>query len=80
MVQSLAEKEHMPTDKIDVASDFSAAESMARFQVALGQAVRVSKSKLNRLLAQDRVTPLVPQKRGPRFRSSASARASGSNG
>jgi len=52
--------------KMDVQSDFSADESMARFQVALGQAMKVSKRKLDRLLAQDKVTPLAPQKRGPR--------------
>jgi hypothetical protein len=65
------------SELVDVASDFSAEESMQRFNVALGRAVKVSKSKLNRLLAQDRVTPLAPQKRGPKFRSSASAHASG---
>jgi hypothetical protein len=37
---------------------------MSRFNVALKQALSVSKSDLTRLLAEDKVTPLVPQKRG----------------
>jgi hypothetical protein len=37
---------------------------MSRFNVALKQALSVSKSDLNRLLAEDKITPLVPQKRG----------------
>ena len=37
---------------------------MARFNDALRQAMQVSKTDLKRLLAQDKVTPLVPQKRG----------------
>jgi hypothetical protein len=37
---------------------------MSRFNVALKQALSVSKSDLTRLLAEDKITPLVPQKRG----------------
>jgi hypothetical protein len=37
---------------------------MTRFNDALRQAMSVSKEELNRLLAQDKVTPLAPQKRG----------------
>jgi hypothetical protein len=48
---------------------------MARFNDALRQVMQVSKADLKRLLAEDRVTPLVPQKRGRKPK--ASARASG---
>jgi hypothetical protein len=37
---------------------------MARFNDALRQAMQVSKVDLKRLLAEDKITPLVPQKRG----------------
>jgi hypothetical protein len=37
---------------------------MTRFNDALRQAMSVSKEELNRLLAQDKVTPLALQKRG----------------
>ena len=37
---------------------------MVRFNSALRQAMQVSKADLKRLLAQDKITPLVPQKRG----------------
>jgi hypothetical protein len=49
---------------------------MARFNNALREALSVSKSDLNRLLAKDKVTPLVPQKRGRKPKSVASALAS----
>jgi hypothetical protein len=39
---------------------------MVRFNTALRQAMQVSKADLKRLLAQDKITPLVPQKRGRR--------------
>jgi hypothetical protein len=42
----------------------SESPEMLRFNDALRQAMRVSKADLKRLLAQDKVTPLVPQKRG----------------
>jgi hypothetical protein len=61
----------------DIKSDFPADVSMARFRSALGSAMKVSKEDLNRLLAQDKFTPLVPQKRGPKPKSAVSARASG---
>jgi hypothetical protein len=64
----------------DLKSDFPADVSMARFRSALGNAMKVSKEDLNRLLAQDKITPLVPQKRGPRPKTSASARASAGRG
>jgi acylphosphatase len=44
---------------------------MARFNDALRQAMRVSKADLKRLLAEDKVTPLVPQKRGRKPKASA---------
>jgi hypothetical protein len=37
---------------------------MARFNDALRQVMQVSKEDLKRLLAEDKITPLVPQKRG----------------
>jgi hypothetical protein len=37
---------------------------MDRFNAALKQAMSVSKAELKRLLAQDKITPLAPQKRG----------------
>jgi hypothetical protein len=49
---------------------------MVRFNDALRQAMRVSKADLKRLLAEDKVTPLVPQKRGRKPKSVASALAS----
>jgi hypothetical protein len=49
---------------------------MMRFNDALRQAVSVSKDDLNRLLAQDKVTPLVPQKRGRKPKTVASGPAS----
>ena len=61
---------------VDIKSDFSADESMARFHAALGGAMKVSKSKLNRLLLEDRITPLASQRRGRRPRYLASAPAS----
>jgi hypothetical protein len=42
----------------------SESPEMLRFNDALRQAMQVSKADLKRLLAQDKVTPLVPQKRG----------------
>src|SRR5258707_10904420 len=48
----------------DIHSDFSPEEGFTRFQQALGSALSVSKADLNRLLEKDKVTPLVPQKRG----------------
>jgi hypothetical protein len=48
---------------------------MARFNDALRQAMQVSKADLKRLLAQDKITRLAPQKRGRKPK--ASARASG---
>ena len=50
---------------------------MARFNTALKQALSVSKAGLTRLLAEDRITPLVPQKRGRKPKSVASGPASG---
>jgi len=49
---------------------------MARFNDALRQALQVSKSNLKRLLSEDRGTPLVPQKRGRKPKTSASSPAS----
>ena len=49
---------------------------MSRFNDALRQAMQVSKADLKRLLAEDKVTPLVPQKRGRKPKSSASGHAS----
>jgi hypothetical protein len=46
---------------------------MVRFNDALRQAMQVSKADLKRLLAEDKVTPLVPQKRGRKPKSSAPA-------
>jgi len=66
----------MQNEKFDVQSDFSADESMARFQAALGGAMKIPKSKLNRLLLEDRITPLVPQRRGRRPTPLASVHAS----
>jgi hypothetical protein len=37
---------------------------MDRFNDALRQVMQVSKEDLKRLLADDKITPLVPQKRG----------------
>jgi hypothetical protein len=54
----------------------SESPEMARFNDALRQVMRVSKDDLNRLLAADKITPLVPQKRGRKPKSSASDRAS----
>jgi hypothetical protein len=45
---------------------------MARFNAALRQALKVSKDDLKRLLAEDKITPLVPQKRGPKPKNSHS--------
>ncbi len=47
---------------------------MDRFNSALRQALTVSKGELNRLLSEDKITPLVPQKRGrrPKFSDPAS--------
>lgn len=42
----------------------SESPEMLRFNDALRQAMQVSKADLKRLLAQDKVNPLVPQKRG----------------
>jgi hypothetical protein len=52
---TLAENRKRELMKMDIKSDFSAEESMTRFHTALGQAMKVSK-----------ITPLAPQKRGPR--------------
>jgi hypothetical protein len=49
---------------------------MARFNDALRQAMQVSKADLKRLLAEDKITPLVPQKRGRKPKPVASALAS----
>jgi hypothetical protein len=54
----------------------SESPEMLRFNDALRQAMRVSKADLKRLLAEDKVTPLVPQKRGRKPKSSASGPAS----
>ena len=64
----------------DLKSDFPAEVSMDRFRYALGNAVKVSKEDLNRLLAADKITPLVPQKRGRKPKSSASGLASSDRG
>jgi hypothetical protein len=53
---------------------------MARFNDALRQAMQVSKADLKRLLAEDKVTPLVPQKRGRKPKSVASGPASHGKG
>ena len=47
-------------------SKTNSSPEMDRFNAALKQIMRVSKTDLNRLLAQDKVTPLAPQKRGPK--------------
>jgi hypothetical protein len=49
---------------------------MARFSAALRRVVSVTKADLKQLLAQDKLTPLVPQKRGRKPRSLASVPAS----
>ena len=49
---------------------------MAKFNTALRRVMRVSKDDLNRLLEADKVTPLVPQKRGRKPKTSALAPAS----
>jgi hypothetical protein len=54
----------------------SQSPEMARFNDALRQAMQVSKTDLKRLLAEDKVTPLVPQKRGRKPKSVASGPAS----
>lgn len=46
----------------------SESPEMSRFNDALRQVMRVSKKDLTRLLEEDKVTPLVPQKRGPKPR------------
>lgn len=48
---------------------------MTRFNSALRQAMQVSKADLKRLLAEDKVTPLIPQKRGRKPKSVASVPA-----
>jgi hypothetical protein len=53
---------------------------MQRFNTALKQAMQVSKDDLKRLLAEDKVTPLVPQKRGRKPRPLTSVPASPGRG
>ena len=53
---------------------------MARFNTALRQAMRVSKDDLKHLLAQDKLTPLAPQKRGRKPKTSALAPVSADKG
>jgi hypothetical protein len=48
---------------VEISAEIESPE-MLRFNEALKQAVSVSKDDLKRLLAQDKITPLVPQKRG----------------
>jgi hypothetical protein len=69
MVISLAGKEMTKMVK-------SESPEMLRFNDALRQAMQVSKADLKRLLAEDKVTPLVPQKRGRKPKSVVSALAS----
>jgi hypothetical protein len=54
----------------------SESPEMARFNTMLRQVMQVSKEDLNRLLAEDKITPLVPQKRGRKPKSSPSSPAS----
>jgi hypothetical protein len=54
----------------------SESPEMDRFNTALKQALSVSKDDLKRLLAQDKITPLVPQKRGRKPKSVASVPSS----
>ena len=44
---------------------------MAQFNSALRKIMRVSKTELTKLVEQDKVTPLVPQKRGRKPKVSA---------
>ena len=60
-----------------MASNAISSPEMDRFNDALRQAMRVSKADLKALLERDRVTPLVPQKRGRRPKPVASGPASG---
>ena len=60
--------------------DFHISPEMANFNAALKKVMRVSKSDLNRLLEQDKVTPLVPQRRGRKPKIWASAPASPDKG
>jgi|HubBroStandDraft_6_1064221.scaffolds.fasta_scaffold2232210_1 hypothetical protein len=55
---------------------FEISTEMIRFNDALRQAMSVSKEDLKRLLAQDKTTPLAPQKRGRKPKASASSPAS----
>ena len=54
----------------------SLSPEMVRFNDALRQAMSVSKADLKSLLAEDKITPLVPQKRGRKPKTSASDLAS----
>jgi len=45
-------------------NESSSSPEMDRFNDALRQAMQVSKDDLKRLLAEDKVSPLAPQKRG----------------
>jgi hypothetical protein len=64
--ESLSGKLLMPVQK---SHEFP---EMERFNDALRQAMQVSKADLKRLLAEDKITPLVPQKRGRKPKSVAS--------
>jgi hypothetical protein len=70
----------MISNNPQVSPDFHSSPEMVRFNAALRKVVRVSKSKLNRLLAEDRITPLAPQKRGRKPKILASAPASPGKG
>jgi hypothetical protein len=48
-------------------------QEMTRFNEALRGALSVSKSDLKRLLEEDKITPLVPQKRGRKPKASSHA-------
>lgn len=52
-----------------MASDVNPSPEMQKFNAALKQVMTVSKVDLTRLLAEDKETPLVPQKRGPKAKS-----------
>lgn len=54
---------------VDMQIDFPPDMALSRFRDALKGSMRISKEALKLLLAEDKVTPLVPQKRGPKPKS-----------
>ena len=51
-------------EEIAMGSNAISSPEMQELNEALKRVMRVSKTGLNRLLAEDTITPLVPQKRG----------------